>query len=710
MLQSKILKPVISLHTAISYLKGVGPQKAETLQSELGIFTVGDLLHYFPFRHVDRTKHYKIKDLKPDLPYVQFLARVVSVKEEGKARQKRLKVLVKDDTGTIECVWFKGASWMKKTILPGRVYQFFGKLNYFKGYLSMPHPELVPYAEMVNQQQTALEPVYHSNEKLNRKGLHAKGFAKIIKGLFELHSLPLDIENLPSYTREKYNFPDKATALKHMHFPPSAQAYEQASNRFKYEELFFLQLGMLRTKRNRKKSIKGFVFEETGELLHQFYKEVLPFDLTGAQKRVVKEIRADMKTGFQMNRLLQGDVGSGKTLVALVSMLIAQGNGYQSCLMAPTEILATQHFATFSEMLAGLPIKLALLTGSTKAAARKKMLAELEAGEIDFIIGTHALLEDRVKFKSLGLAVIDEQHRFGVAQRAKLWAKSEGNPPHILVMTATPIPRTLAMSVYGDLDLSVIDEMPPGRKPVTTKHYYQKDRLALWSSVKKEIAKGRQVYIVYPLIEESEKMDYQDLMDGYEAVLRDFPSPQYKVSMVHGKMKPADKEFEMQRFVKGETQIMVATTVIEVGVNVPNASVMLIESAERFGLSQLHQLRGRVGRGAEQSYCLLITDYQLSKEAKLRISTMCETNDGFEIAEVDMRLRGPGDMLGTRQSGDLDLKVASLVHDGHWLKIARDDASQIIAEDHELQKEEHQGIKKYYNQGAGKKSKWGLIS
>lgn len=703
------MKQELSLHNPIDYLPGVGPQKAEVLQKELKVFTCYELLMNFPFRHEDRSRFIKVNQIHPNSEQVQLVARIKRLRYEGQGRKKRLVMEAWDDTGYIELVWFKGATWMKKTLLPEKVYVIYGRISNFKGKLSIAHPEMTRYDVYRQQPAATLLPVYHSSDKLNQRGFHSKGIQNLVSQVIQNYQINLD-ESLPEYIRKKFGFPERKDAILQMHFPSDSKSLEQATDRIKYEELFYLQLGMLKTRQLRKNSIKGHVFEQAGELLHRFYKEVLPFELTNAQKRVLKEIRADVYAGWQMNRLLQGDVGSGKTMVAIISMLMAKANSFQSCLMAPTEILATQHYQSFKELLGPLEVSIELLTGSTKAAERRRILAELESGEVDFIIGTHALLEDRVVFKSLGLAVIDEQHRFGVAQRARLWAKADMLPPHVLVMTATPIPRTLAMSVYGDLDLSVIDELPPGRKDVQTEQFKPKDRLKLWSMIKKQIALGRQVYIVYPLIEESETLDYQDLMDGYESVLRDFPAPDYRVSMVHGKMKPADKEMEMQRFVNQETQIMVATTVIEVGVNVPNASVMLIESAERFGLSQLHQLRGRVGRGADQSYCFLLTGDKLSEEAKTRVSTMCETNDGFEIAEVDMRLRGPGDMLGTRQSGMLELKLASLTKDGHWLTAARKHVAAILEKDPNLELPEHEPIKTYLKSVPGKKTKWALIS
>ncbi len=698
-----------NLKTAITYLKGVGPQREQVIQKELGLFTFQDLLYFFPFRYEDRTKFYKIQDLKAEGSAVQFIARVHSVFESGKGRGKRLTARVFDDTGSVELVWFKGVSWVKKSIEAGKAYVFYGKPTVFRASLNFAHPDFIPYETARLEKAGGLEPVYHSSEKLNQRGLHSKGIQKLMRNLLE--EIRGDVyETLPPSILQKFNFPDRISALMAMHFPKNPEELKQARNRLCFEELFYLQLGLLRAKKKRQDKNAGHVFERVGDYVNQFYAEKLPFDLTGAQKRVLKEIRQDLKLGRQMNRLVQGDVGSGKTLVAWISALIALDNGFQSCLMAPTEILAQQHYITLQEYAKGLGIQVGILTGSTGTAARRQLLKGVKEGDIHILVGTHALLEDRVVFQSLGLAIIDEQHRFGVAQRAKLWAKGKKYPPHVLVMTATPIPRTLAMAVYGDLDISVIDEMPPGRKPIETQHYYESSRLKVWGFLKKEIEAGRQAYVVYPLIEESSSLDYKDLMEGYAAIQRDFPQPKYQVSVVHGKMKPEDKELEMKRFKDGETQIMVATTVIEVGVNVPNASIMVIESAERFGLSQLHQLRGRVGRGADQSYCFLMSGHKLSAEGRKRLETMVETNDGFVIADVDMQLRGPGDILGTRQSGMLDLKVANLSQDQAMVKLARNVSDAILKSDPNLELPEHARILKRLREIGGPKTAWAEIS
>ena len=696
------------LHTPIEFLKGVGPQKAELLQKELQIFTFRDLLYFFPFRYVDRSKFYRIADIVGDMAHVQLRGKFLGVKEQGQARRKRLVALFTDGERQVELVWFKGAAYMKKQILIGPEYVVFGKPNWYKGKLSIPHPELEKADEMNKSFSQGLQPVYHSSEKLNQRYLNSKGISKLVQQLIPQVQEQI-WENLPFPWLEKFKLMSRKQAFFNIHFPKSLQALEQAQRRLKFEELFFIQLGLVRNKLLRKIKVKGYPMPEVGPLFKQFYQEVLPFELTEAQKRVLKEVQADLKTGAQMNRLVQGDVGSGKTIVALMAMLLAMDHGFQACLMAPTEILAQQHFQGISELLEPLGIKVGFLTGSVKGKARKELLEDLASGEVKIVVGTHALIEDKVQFQQLGVSIVDEQHRFGVAQRGKLWKKS-AFPPHVLVMTATPIPRTLAMTLYGDLDVSVIDELPPGRKPVKTVHRFDSHRLAVQGFMKAEIAKGRQVYVVYPLIEESEALDYKDLMDGYASITRDFPPDQYQVSIVHGQMSPADKDFEMQRFVKGETQIMVATTVIEVGVNVPNASVMIIESAERFGLSQLHQLRGRVGRGADQSYCVLMSSHKLSAEAKERLSTMVKTNDGFEIADVDLKLRGPGDLMGTRQSGVLDLKIADLAKDHRILHAARELAKQIIADDPELKKDENQRIKNFFVEHQKDKSRWARIS
>jgi len=677
------------LSTPIEFLKGVGPQKAQLLQKELGIFTFGDLLNTYPFRYLDRSVYHKCSQISYSDNYLQLVGTISHVKEIGSGRIKRLSARFTDDTGSVVLIWFQGASWIKQSLVVGLNYQVFGKPKLISGIWTIPHPELTAIKDLTIR--AGFQPFYSSTEKLNSKGLHSRGIEKLIQTIFAQHQIILP-ECLPEKIKKENQLISRTEAMRKIHLPQNELEIKQARLRLKFEELFYLQLEMLIRKGVRIKQIQGFRFEQAGTPMLDFYKNHLPFELTGAQKRVLKEIRKDFLTGNHMNRLLQGDVGSGKTLVALVAMLITIGNNHQAALMAPTEILASQHFETIKELLKQMPIKVGLLTGSTKKAARTILFEELMSGEIQLLIGTHALLEDPVQFKSLGLVVIDEQHRFGVAQRAKMWRKNK-IPPHILVMTATPIPRTLAMTFYGDLDVSVIDELPPGRKPIQTIHRFESHRVALFGFMRKEIALGRQIYLVYPLIKESEKLDFNNLMDGYEAISRSFPMPEYQLSIVHGKMKAEDKEYEMQRFIKGETHIMVATTVIEVGVNVPNASVMIIESAERFGLAQLHQLRGRVGRGAEKSYCVLMTGAELSKEAKKRMETMVRTTDGFEIAEVDLQLRGPGDLLGTQQSGVLDLKIADLSKDGQIVVLARDAARMLTEDDPELVKPEHQALR-----------------
>lgn len=668
------------LDTAITYLKGVGPKRADVLNKELGVYKFGDLLSVYPFRYVDRTKFYKIKDIRSDMPFIQIKGKLVSVETIGKVRQKRLVALFKDDTGMVELVWFRGISWIRSGLKPNVEYVVFGRPNIYKGKVNIPHPEMDPVNEKSKTTASALQAVYPSTEKLTAKGLNSRGIGLLIKEL--MSGMPGAYpESLSDEVLKTANLCTKKEALINIHFPKSPNLLNKAQYRLKFEELFFIQLRLLMLRDSKKRNIKGFPFLKVGDLFNQFYKDVLPFELTGAQKRVMKEIREDIGSGKQMNRLLQGDVGSGKTLVALMSMLIALDNKYQACMMAPTEILANQHYQTISQFVDALGIKVALLTGSTKAAKRKQLHEALESGEIDILLGTHALIEDKVKFSHLGMVIIDEQHKFGVAQRARLWKKSENNPPHILIMTATPIPRTLAMTLYGDLDVSVIDELPPGRKEIKTIHRYDASRLKVFGFMKEQIKKGRQIYVVYPLIQESEKLDYKDLMDGYESIVREFPIPEYQISIVHGKMKPDAKDFEMQRFAKGKAEIMVATNVIEVGVDVSNATVMVLESAERFGLSQLHQLRGRVGRGADQSYCILMTDDKLSGNGKLRMETMVRTNDGFEIADVDMKLRGPGDLEGTQQSGTLELKIADIVRDGQIIQYAREIATKTLEAD-----------------------------
>lgn len=698
-----------ALLNPIEFLKSVGATRAELLRKELGIRTYGDLLQFFPFRYIDRTRYYKIRELVPTNAEVQIIGKIIRIKTiEGKKGSKRLSVTLVDETGQLELLWFQNYKWIKESLQLNVPLVVFGKVTHYNGAFSMAHPEMETLDQHQQQLRTALQPVYSSTENLGKKGVTSRVMSGMMQQLFQETQGRFQ-ETLPDYMISQMGLMPKAEALFNMHFPTGTDALARAQFRLKFEELFYIQLRLLLNNLIRKHKIQGHVFSIVGDYFNSFYARHLPFELTDAQKRVIKEIRADMGSNAQMNRLLQGDVGSGKTIVALMSMLIALDNGFQSCLMAPTEILANQHFAGLSELAEGLGINIRILTGSTKAAERKVIQEELITGKLHILIGTHALLEDKVQFDNLGLAVIDEQHRFGVEQRSKLWKKGD-IPPHVLVMTATPIPRTLAMSLYGDLDVSVIDELPPGRKPIQTIHRYDSHRLAVWKFLKDEIAKGRQAYIVYPLIQESEKMDYKDLMDGYESISRDFPLPQYSVSIVHGKMKPSEKDSEMARFAQGKTNIMVATTVIEVGVNVPNASVMVIESAERFGLSQLHQLRGRVGRGAEQSYCILMTGHKLSSDTKTRLETMTSTNDGFEIAEVDLRLRGPGDLMGTQQSGVLNLRIADIVRDKDILQLARNTAMKLLKEDPGMQQEQHQVVARVYTELSKNTGIWNYIS
>lgn len=694
------------LSTPIEFLKGVGPQRAELLAQELGIRTFGALLEYFPFRYVDRSSYNQVGDLHMLDGYAQLRGYITRIEEVSVGRQKRLVAKFQDRSGQIDLVWFQGIKWIKPLLKAGVEYQVYGKAKVYGNAFNIPHPELVEMDK--TDPAKGLKAVYRSTEKLNAKGLHSKGLEKLTSALVtQLNNHITEI--FPPQLLAEMRLLPRETAVKQIHYPQDEMLAQRASFRLKFEELFFLQIELLLRKQIGMQKSKGFVFEEVGSVFMNFYENHLPFELTNAQKRVVKEIRMDFKRGYHMNRLLQGDVGSGKTLVALLTMLIASGNGFQAALMAPTEILAQQHFETVSDLVKHLDIKVVKLTGSVRKSQRKGLHEALKAGEIHILVGTHALLEDAVEFKNLGLVVIDEQHRFGVAQRARLWAKNH-IPPHILVMTATPIPRTLAMTVYGDLDVSVIDELPPGRKAITTEHRFEKDRSVVFGFIRREIQKGRQVYVVFPLIKESETLDYHNLMEGYESITRTFPMPDYQVSIVHGQMKPEAKDFEMRRFVEGETQIMVATTVIEVGVNVPNASIMVIESAERFGLSQLHQLRGRVGRGAEKSYCVLMTGNKLSKESKTRLETMVRTQDGFEIAEVDLELRGPGDLMGTQQSGVLDLKIADLTKDGPLVALAREKAREILAKDPNLSLREHAGIREKIVRQMKEKPNWSKIS
>lgn len=708
-LRTSIYKPYMNnlLETPIEYLKGVGPARGELLRKELGIHKYGDLINLFPNRYIDRTRYYKIHELLNSNSEVQVVGKVINLKSVGEKRT-RLVATFTDGTGEMELVWFQGQKWIRENLKINVPYVVFGKASSFNGVYNMAHPEMELLTEHEQSLRSAMQPIYPSTEKLVQRGITNKVVNKIMQQLF-IETQALFSEPLPAHLVNELKLIPKNAALFNIHFPKSQDLLARAQFRLKFEELFFIQLQLITKNLIRKHKIKGNPFDKVGDYFTNFYNNHLPFELTGAQKRVLKEIRHDMGQAAQMNRLLQGDVGSGKTIVAMMSMLLALDNGFQACLMAPTEILANQHFFGLSELAAPLGINIKILTGSTKTAERRIIHEQLESGELHIIIGTHALLEDKVQFKNLGLAIIDEQHRFGVEQRSKLWHKNE-IPPHVLVMTATPIPRTLAMSLYGDLDISVIDELPPGRKPIQTVHRYDSNRLKVWAFLKEEIAKGRQIYIVYPLIQESEKMDYKDLMDGYESISRDFPLPQYSVSIVHGKMKPSEKDSEMERFAKGKTNLMVATTVIEVGVNVPNASVMIIESAERFGLSQLHQLRGRVGRGAEQSYCIMMTGHKLSNDSKIRMETMCRTNDGFEIAEVDLKLRGPGDIMGTQQSGVLNLQIADLVKDRDILQLARQYAIKILKDDAALAKPEHTALRNAFLEISKKKNIWNYIS
>ncbi len=702
------------LDSPIEYLKGVGPQRGELLRKELGIATFRDLLVHFPFRYIDRSRFHKVKEVAED-EQVQLRGVLGAVRMVGEKQGRRLVSSLTDDTGTIELVWFKGARWLLGSLKPGEEYIVFGKATSFRNKANLPHPEMELASTWEQGIDAALQPVYNTTEKLAAKGLTSRAIWKLqkvllpqVNGLLSETLGPEQVRLLGGISRED--------AFRQVHAPQDPVRLELARRRLKFEELFFIQIGLIRQKQAVQRSVHGHVFDRVGEQVNTFYTKHLPFELTGAQKRVVKEIRKDMGSGRQMNRLLQGDVGSGKTLVGLLSMLIALDNGFQGAIMAPTEILAQQHFMSISRMLQGMPIVVRLLTGSTRAAERRSLLTALSMGEVHILVGTHALLEDRVVFHRLGLVVIDEQHRFGVAQRARLWAKSE-TPPHVLVMTATPIPRTLAMTLYGDLDTSIIDELPPGRKPIRTVHRYDHSRNAVFGFMEQEIALGRQIYVVYPLIEESTKkdnsprgvQDLKDLTDGFESMTRRFPLPKYAVGILHGRMDQATKDYEMARFKKGETNILVATTVIEVGVDVPNASAMVIENAERFGLSQLHQLRGRVGRGAEQSYCILMTGDKLGNDARTRIETMVRTNDGFEIAETDLRLRGPGDLLGTQQSGLPQLHIADLVEDAALLQQARQVALRVLEEDPSLQEPRHAAIANAMRDRA-QEVIWGRIS
>lgn len=694
--------------TPIEYLKGVGPQKADVLKKEAGIFSFGDLLFHFPYRYIDKTKYYNVNELTEDIGNVQIKGYIQNVKNIGVQRGKRITAdLIDEKSQKLELTWFKGLNWIKNYLKPNTEYVAFGKPVLFNGKFNIVHPELdILVSETIVEK--GFSPMYNTSERMKTSFLDSKNIGKYIKQLIP-HIAENIEENLPQEIIRKAKLISRTQALAMIHAPMNGEEIKQAILRLKFEELFVIQTKLLQQNKLHKKQFEGFIFSKVGEHFNKFYSEKLPFELTNAQKRVIKEIRIDMGSGIQMNRLLQGDVGSGKTMVSLLCMLIAKDNQFQSCLMAPTEILANQHYETISEGLKGCGVNVALLTGSSNKSNRNFISTNLTNGNIDILIGTHALLEEKVQFQNLGLVIIDEQHRFGVEQRSKLWNKSK-QYPHVLVMTATPIPRTLAMTLYGDLDVSVIDELPPGRKPIQTIHRYESARLAVFGFIKEQIKLGRQIYIVYPLIKESEHMDYKDLMEGYENISREFPLPEYKVSIVHGQMKNADKDAEMQRFVRGETQLMVATTVIEVGVNVPNASIMLIESAERFGLSQLHQLRGRVGRGAEQSYCILMTSYKLGDESKTRLETMVRTNDGFEIADVDMQLRGPGNIQGKEQSGALNLRIADLSKDQQLLVFARHLATELINDDPSLEKAENINLKNYIALSEKSNNNWSRIS
>ncbi|MCP4553162.1 MAG: ATP-dependent DNA helicase RecG [Bacteroidetes bacterium] len=696
------------LDTPIEYLKGVGSKRAESLKQELSIHTFDDLINYYPFRYIDKSKVYKIKEINTTNSYIQLKGKISNVRQIGQQRTKRLTAVFSDDTGSIELVWFRGIKWIKDKLVGNKDFIVFGKPALFNNKYNIPHPEIEFEDQEENKLGETLQPFYNSTEKLKAKGLGNKAIGKLTKNLM-LKATDILRETLPEEIIQKLKLSSKEEALLNIHFPKNQHLLAKAQSRLKFEELFYIQLNILQSKVNRQQKLNGHVFSKVGKFLNDFYSQNLPFQLTTAQKRVIKEIRIDFGSGKQMNRLLQGDVGSGKTLVALMSILIALDNGFQTCLMAPTEILANQHLKTLSTILEGLHINLGLLTGSTKSAQRKIIHDNLISGELHVLIGTHALIEDNVQFKNLGYVVIDEQHRFGVAQRAKLWKKNT-IPPHVLVMTATPIPRTLAMTFYGDLDFSIIDELPPGRKAIKTLHLYDSGRLKLFGFLKKQLTLGNQVYIVYPLINESEKIDLKDLMDGYESITREFPLPEYAVSIVHGKMKATDKDYEMQRFLKRETQIMVSTTVIEVGIDIPNASVMVIENAERFGLSQLHQLRGRVGRGTDQSYCILMSGYKITTEGRKRMEIMVRTTDGFEIAEADLKLRGPGDLQGTQQSGILDLKIADLIKDEKILKYARNLASDILDADPNLSLPNNKLLKSQLIKLFKSRPNWGLIS
>ncbi|MEI6586178.1 MAG: ATP-dependent DNA helicase RecG [Sediminibacterium sp.] len=696
------------LQSPIEYLKGVGPLRADMLKKELEIFTFADLLNHYPNRHIDKTQINKISDIGVNTDFIQVAGTLLFFEIIGEKRSKRLVAQIKDASGILELTWFQGITWVQKNLIVGSKYLVFGKTGFFGGKPQIVHPEIEPFVPAKADGRSFLEPVYPCTEKLKARGLNGRQIGKLTYALISILHPDELVENIPESICKQYGLMERYEANCQIHFPTSAASYDKAIERLKFEEFFIAQVRLQLTRLQRYRVSRAVVFEKVGDIFNTFYSKYLPFNLTGAQKRVIKEIRNDTARGHQMNRLLQGDVGSGKTIVALLSMLLAADNGYQSCLMAPTEILAQQHFQGLGELLKEMPVEIALLTGSTKTKERKRILQGLLDDTIHFVVGTHAIIEDIVQFKNLGLAIIDEQHRFGVAQRAKLWAKAT-LPPHVLVMTATPIPRTLAMTAYGDLDYSIMDELPPGRIPITTVHRYETARASVMDFVKTEITKGRQAYFVYPLIEESETLSYEDLMQGYEQVKSFFPEPAYRISMVHGRQPNEQKDTNMQRFISGDTQILVGTTVIEVGVNVPNASVMVIESAEKFGLSQLHQLRGRVGRGTEKSFCILLTSARVGKEAKERINIMCATNDGFKIAEKDLEIRGPGSIEGTRQSGALNFKLASIVNDREVLEKARAAAEVLCEEDQELNMAKNLQLKNYLQQQKGKNG-WSKIS
>ncbi|MFT3680296.1 MAG: ATP-dependent DNA helicase RecG [Ferruginibacter sp.] len=696
------------LQSPVEYLKGVGPIKGDLLKKELSIFSFKDLLEHFPLRHIDKTSVQKIGELSPAMEYVQVTGKLTGVTVMGERRAKRLVAYLEDNSGEIELTWFQGMNWIEKSLHTGHHYLVFGKLGYFNGRPQIVHPELEPYTQEKAGGKAFLDPIYPSTEKLKVRGLNGRAIAKLTYTLLQQLSEKDLPENLPENILKQYRFISRWEAFKNIHFPSSEEMYVHAVRRLKFEEFFFAQLRLALIRSARHRFSKGWVFDKVGTLFNSFYNECLPFELTNSQKRVLREIRKDLGSGRQMNRLLQGDVGSGKTIVALLSMLIAADNNFQSVLMAPTEILAQQHYNSISSVMKELPVTVRLLTGSTKTKERNQIIESCTDGSLQVLIGTHAVIEEKVQFKNLGLAVVDEQHKFGVAQRAALWQKNS-LPPHVLVMTATPIPRTLALTAYGDLDYSVIDELPPGRQPIVTTHRYENKRPQVMDFLKEEIAKGRQAYVVYPLIEESSKMDYENLMKGYEEVKSFFPEPKYWISMVHGKQPADQKQTNMERFVKNDTQIMVSTTVIEVGVNVPNASVMVIESAEKFGLSQLHQLRGRVGRGSEKSFCILLTGSKVSNDARERLKVLCATNDGFKVAEKDLEIRGPGDIEGTRQSGELSFKLASIVQDKAMLEAAKNVVASILDDDPDLNSAENLPVKGHLHLQKGKTA-WSKIS